>query len=493
MPFVFGIVVAYFLDPVADRLETFGLSRTSATVTVLGSFALIMVGIIVLLGPVFIDQISTLIGKIPEYTAMLEKQYGEVVKNVLKQYAPSVQNDATSIASKFSAEILVMIGAVLQSIVSSGKTVFNFISLMFVSPVVAFYMLRDWDILVKKIDNLLPRAKLSVFRKNFQKIDRIISAYIRGQVSVCMVMAIFYSVFLTFVGLNYGFAVGLITGFLSFVPYVGFALGAVTGLLIAYVQYGFTDGMFLTLMVFLLGSLTEGNFIMPKLVGKSVELHPAWIIFALLASGVVFGFTGILIAIPLAAVIGVLTRSSVDTYKHSELYLGVDPSLILGETAVNEPVFTVKETPIFESFREFDAKHAKQKNKDAEPEKEPGAKEAVKETKIEVKPSQSREPIKEPEVKKPSGPPIYNPSGNGSSDYVKDPATASVRDKVREAIKESLKDNSKEKTKEKNAFERRVIVNNKEAAEGKHGKKKKEKVAKEKLPQFKFNRPEGEF
>ncbi len=353
-PFIFGIIVAYFLDPIADKLEEKGLSRTNSTVVVLGGFSAILIGVIVLFGPILLDQIIELISKIPVYAAQLEHDHGENVKNLLHKFMPDIQDQAKDFAFKFSNELLKLSGLLLSGIFTSGAAIFSLLSLFLISPIIAFYMLRDWDVLVKKIDDLLPRNNLSAIRKNFVKIDNIISAYIRGQVTVCLIMAVFYSVNLSLVGLNYGFAIGFVTGILAFIPYVGMAIGAITGLIVAYVEFGLDDGMLLVALVFVFGNVIEGNFITPKLVGDSVELHPAWIIFALLAGGTLIGFTGVLVAIPAAAVIGVLTRSSVEVYKQSSLYLGnYDTMQLSANFTQQDGVVTEKhENPVFSGFEE---------------------------------------------------------------------------------------------------------------------------------------------
>ncbi len=354
MPFVFGAIVAYFLDPMADKLEERGLTRNTSTVIVLGSFSAILITVIALLGPLLFDQVTDLISKTPEYAAQLEREYGEKVRELVHKVSPNIQDEAKDFAFKFSNEILKISGSLLTGILSSGVAIFSLLSLIFISPIIAYYLLRDWDKLVKKIDDLLPREKLSSIRKNFVNIDRIISAYIRGQVTVCLVMAVIYSVLLALVGLNYSLAIGFLTGVLSFVPYVGMTVGAVTGLTVGYIQFGFSEGLMWVAGAFVLGNLTEGNFITPKLVGNSVELHPAWVIFALLAGGTVLGFTGVLIAIPAAAVIGVLTRSSVEVYKHSPLYLGYNSMQISASFTQQEGIVTEREeTPIFAGFADL--------------------------------------------------------------------------------------------------------------------------------------------
>lgn len=360
MPFIFGAIMAYFLDPVTDKLQEKGLSRNRATIAVLGIFLGIIVGIFALAGPLLVEQISGLFTKIPEYLAQLEKEHGESVKALVSQYAPDFQMQAKDAAVQYSSQLLKISTSLLGGFIASSTSILSFLSLVFISPIVAYYLLRDWDVIVKKIDDLLPRSKVSVIRKNLVKMDKIISAYIRGQVTVCLIMSVLYSLNLTLAGLNYSLAIGVLTGILTFIPYVGMTIGALTGLIVAYMQFGFEIQFAWVVVAFLLGNLLEGNFITPKIVGESVELHPAWVIFALLAGGATLGFTGVLIAIPAAAVIGVLTRSSVEAYKESGLYLGFENIAIERGTAQQEGVVTEKqESPIFEKSEEKNSKAKK--------------------------------------------------------------------------------------------------------------------------------------
>lgn len=323
MPFVFGAVVAYFLDPVVDKVEELSLSRTISTIIVLVIFAIILGGVIFLLGPIFMEQFKNLAANIPVVLSEVEEKHAGQVTSWIDNYAPDLQEKIKDFFYRFSVQIVQATTIIVRGIITSGGAVINFLSLLIVSPIIAFYLLRDYDRIVKKIDNLLPRNNLVNIRGEFLKVDETISAYIRGQVTVCVVMAIFYSTSLNIINLNYAIAIGVITGALTFIPYAGMAIGMAIGLAVSYFQFGFEGyGLLLTLGVFAMGNFLEGTFITPNLVGNKVRLHPAWIIFALLAGGSLMGFTGVLVAIPVSAILGVLVRTSVDKYKRSSLYLG---------------------------------------------------------------------------------------------------------------------------------------------------------------------------
>lgn len=324
-PFVFAGIVAYFLGPVTDKMENAGLSRTKATIIAISIFGVVFFGLLFLLGPIFMHQFSKLSVNLPEYFDDLETKHSGKIKDFLSQYAPGLEGKVKDFGYTFSMQMVQKTGDILRGVITSASAVINFIALILISPVVAFYLVRDWDVIVKKADDLIPRHKLVSVRHEFSKIDAIISAYIRGQFNVCLIMALFYSINLSLVGLDYGVAIGVFTGLLTFIPYVGMTIGMIIGLLVAYFQFGIAngfDGLVLTLLVFIFGNVIEGNFITPKLVGDKVQLHPTWIIFALLAGGTLLGFTGVLIAIPVAAVLGVLIRTTISNYKKSALYLG---------------------------------------------------------------------------------------------------------------------------------------------------------------------------
>ncbi len=322
MPFVFGAIVAYFLDPVVDKIEEYGPSRAISTIIVLVAFSSILGSVVFLVGPIFAEQFSKLANNLPEIVSQVEQNQGQKINSWLNSFAPDLQEKIKEFFYSFSAQIVAGTSTVVKNIITSGGAVINFLSLLIISPIIAFYLLRDYDVIVKKIDNLLPRSNLADIRGEFYKIDETVSAYIRGQVTVCIVMAVFYSASLSVIDLDYAVAIGIITGVLSFIPYAGMAIGMAIGLAVSYFQFGFEDGLLFTLVVFVVGNFLEGTFITPNLVGDKVRLHPAWIIFALLAGGAIMGFTGVLIAIPVAAILGVLIRSTLDRYKSSSLYLG---------------------------------------------------------------------------------------------------------------------------------------------------------------------------
>ncbi len=319
LPFIVGGAVAYFLDPVADRLERLGLSRTAATATI-SILALFSFGLLaILVVPTLVRQFGDLINAAPDIFYKLQ--------DVLTRRFPQVMDEDSVLRDS-----LVALGHTIQSrgaeliggIVSSAISVINAVVFLVVVPVVAFYLLLDWDHLVARIDALLPRDHRDTIRAVARDIDRVLAGFVRGQVSVCLILGSFYAVALMIAGLQFGLVVGALAGLLTFIPYSGALIGGVLAIGLALFQF-WGDWLQIAIVtgIFAVGQFLEGNIITPRLVGKSVGLHPVWLIFALSAFGALFGFVGMLVAVPLAAAIGVLVRFLIARYTQSRLYKGI--------------------------------------------------------------------------------------------------------------------------------------------------------------------------
>ncbi len=322
MPFATGIVIGYLLDPIAVRFEKMGMNRTVATIMVMVLTLIILVPAFILLVNMLDNQITTFIGAVPTYVARLLKKIEPVLLRLQEDF-PSLEAD--KIKDYLNANMsnnLKILGKVIKSILSGGMAIINLISLLLITPVVAFYMLRDWDSFIAKIDSLLPRKSKKDIEEQAREIDRTLAGFIRGQLSVCLILGSFYALGLYLCGLDLGLMVGFLAGVISFIPYVGSISGFVISICLAIAQFDSWQPFAAVVGVFLLGQFLEGNFLTPKLVGNSVGLHPVWIMFALLAGGVLLGFLGLMIAVPVAAIIGVLIRYAIKKYKKSELYLG---------------------------------------------------------------------------------------------------------------------------------------------------------------------------
>ena len=321
MPFVAGILLAYLLDPMVDRLEKLKLSRTTSTLIVCFVTILLFLPTFILLLSMIENQISFLIEATPKYLSLIMERVHPQLNHLNERFPELKSANLEELLKNNIGNSMRIFGKILKTLISNGFALINLISLLLITPVVTFYMLRDWDDFVAKFENLLPKKSKNSIMSTFKDIDKIISGFIRGQLSICLILGIFYSIGLKLVGLELGLLVGFIAGIISFIPYVGSITGFIIGCILAFAQYGDLTHVFYVIAVFMIGQFIEGNFLTPKLVGESVGLHPVWVMFALLAGGVLLGFLGLMLAVPLAAIIGVLVRTAIRHYKLSSLYL----------------------------------------------------------------------------------------------------------------------------------------------------------------------------
>jgi predicted PurR-regulated permease PerM len=323
LPFIAGMVLAYFLDPAADALERRGLPRIAATSLILLSSLLVFVLLIVLVVPLLSSQVTKFAANLPDYIRALSAFIDTSLPAWMKErLARAGVGNGQSMAD-LAASAAGWAASILGSLLSGGLALVNALSLLVVTPVVAFYMLNDWDRMVATVDRLLPREHAPTIRAVASEIDDVLAGFIRGQGTLCLVLGIFYAVALIAAGLDFGLLIGLMTGFLSFIPFVGAIVGGLLSIGMAVVQFWPAFGHILLIAgIFVVGQFLEGNVLQPRLVGGSVGLHPVWLMFALFAFGYLFGFVGVLLAVPLAAAVGVLTRFAIRQYTGSRLYLG---------------------------------------------------------------------------------------------------------------------------------------------------------------------------
>ena len=324
LPFVAGAAVAYLLDPLADRLERLGIGRLTATIIILFGFVVVFALALLILVPIALNQIVNFAEQLPGYATRLQQllaeRGGPLVERIggqdaLAQLQRSI-GDVVGQGANYAATFA-------RSLWSGGKAIVNILSLFVVTPVVAFYLLVDWDRMIASIDGWVPPRDRPTVRRIGREIDGALSGFLRGQSTLCLLLGIFYATGLWAIGLNFGPLIGMIAGLISFIPYVGSITGLVLAVGVALVQF-LPDWTWVlaTLGVFFVGQFIEGNILSPKLVGASVGLHPVWVMFALLAFGAYFGFTGLLLAVPLAAVLGVLLRFALGRYRQSAFYTG---------------------------------------------------------------------------------------------------------------------------------------------------------------------------
>ena len=322
-PFVLGMAMAYLVDPLVGRLERLGLSRATVSggiiVAVFGSSALVLA----LLVPLLVEQVTGLAARLPDLVAWAHQALVPLANGVMRRIgAPS---SAAPLAP--TAEVLQhtasIAGDLLRRFLARGLALMNLFSLLCLTPLVAFYMLRDWPKLVADVDGWLPRQHAARIRQEVRKIDAVLAGFARGSAIVCAVLAAYYAIALTAAGLEFGLIIGLTAGAVSFVPYLGVVFCLVSSIGVALYQFWPHWGRIaLVAGLCLSGQLLQDQVLAPRLIGRQVGLHPLWVMFGVLAGGRLFGFVGVLLAVPVCAVIGVLVRSAMEAYRQSPLYAG---------------------------------------------------------------------------------------------------------------------------------------------------------------------------
>jgi predicted PurR-regulated permease PerM len=350
LPFAAAFALGYLLNPVVDRLERLGFNRLGATLFIMACFVLVLVVMSILIGPVVWRQLVSFTEALPAYAVKLEELISTETASLGRAYG-GILMDKFGLGGNAGAELASATnglvaqaaqGAVafLNSILTRGVALISLISLLVVTPVVAFYMLLDWDKMIATIDGLVPLRHRETVRALAREIDTALAGFLRGQSLVCLILGAWYGIGLSLIGLNFGLLIGIAAGILSFIPYVGSLTALILSSTVAIVQdWPQWRLLVMSLGVFLIGQFLEGNILSPKLVGESVGLHPVWPIFALLAFGSLFGFTGLITAVPIAATAGVIMRFAVRRYRASNLYTGTagpDPRILL-ESAMTHP------------------------------------------------------------------------------------------------------------------------------------------------------------
>ncbi len=322
LPFVAAAGIAYFLDPPTSRLQRVGVPRWVAALLLLAAVLLFALLFILLLYPLILAQVGMLIARLPTYVNLARTAADELLAHMQQQLGPEFVDERLRalVASQTGAVLAFLVTAVTR-LIGGGFALFNVLTLLVVTPVVAFYLLRDWPEVVRHVDSWLPRRYAGVLRAQAHEVDRILSAWLRGQAMCCLALIIYYAVALSAVGLDLGLIVGMASGLLSFIPYVGSITGLFVAVGLAVAQFPTWTGVVLVVGVFILGNILEGYVIYPRFLGDRVELHAVWVIFALFAGWAAFGFLGVLLAVPAAATIGVLCRFWLRRYLQSQLYL----------------------------------------------------------------------------------------------------------------------------------------------------------------------------
>lgn len=338
LPFVLGMIIAYCFDPLADRLERMGLSRTSASAMITGAIFSILVLALIWLLPLLIKQLIGLMSLLPQALSHIEHYAGLLSSRYLDSHDSPIagitsSDDIKESAFKLSDRIFGSGAVLIKEIVSSGAAFLNIMSLLFITPIVSFYALRDWDNMIAHLDTLIPLAHRETVRTQCRAIDKTLSGFLRGQLNVMLILMGYYCVVLSLIGIPFSLIIGVITGLLIVVPYIGTVVSLGLAVASALVDSGVETELYLVLGAFLFGHLSEQQFLTPKVIGDEVGLSPLWMLFAMLSGAALFGFVGMLIAVPAAAVLGVVVRFAIEQYRKSTYYNGkVVPATSLADT-----------------------------------------------------------------------------------------------------------------------------------------------------------------
>ncbi|MEC9344190.1 MAG: AI-2E family transporter [Pseudomonadota bacterium] len=323
LPFVAGMALAYFLDPVADLLERWGLSRLLATAIILFLFVVVFVVALMVIIPILGRQVTDFLNDLPDLVTSLQSLLATAENGWIGKLIGTDGSALRDNIGELTRQGAGWLATLLQKLWDSGKSIVSLVSLLVVTPVVAFYLLHDWDRMVEAVDGWLPRDYRATIHGLLVEINEAVAGFVRGQGTLCIILGAFYGIALTVAGLNFGLLIGIFAGLVSFIPYVGSLSGFILSVGVALVQF-WPDWIPIAIVavIFMAGQFLEGNVLQPKLVGSSVGLHPVWLMFALFAFGSLFGFTGMLVAVPVSAAIGVVVRFALGRYLDSELYWG---------------------------------------------------------------------------------------------------------------------------------------------------------------------------
>lgn len=321
LPFVAGMAIAYLLDPLTNRLERIGVNRRVAALLIVGVFVLTFVVLALLFVPLLAGQLYAFIANIPGYVTRLYTLALSADVPWLREMLGS--GDASKTFNDLVSQGAGWLATFLRSLWSGGRALISLLSLIVVTPVVAYYLICDWPRFVSTVEQWIPLKHRESAHSVFAEIDAAIAGFVRGQSGVCLILGSYYALTLSLVGLNSGLLIGLLSGLISFIPFVGSMSGLLLGVGVAIAQFWPDWTPIVTVFViFMVGQFVEGYILAPKFVGENVGLHPVWLMFAMFAFGYLFGFVGLLVAVPVAAAIGVLLRFALRRYRASAIYTG---------------------------------------------------------------------------------------------------------------------------------------------------------------------------
>lgn len=320
-PFLLAALIAYLGDPVADRLEALKVPRALAVVIVFFTFFIAMALVILVLIPMLDDQVTALVNKMPEYLSWFKESLTPKLEEYLSIDARTLNLEGVQTALKENlGDATNFFQNVLSGLAKPANMIVTFGTYLFLIPVVAFYLLRDWDIMIAKINELIPRSMHSTVKDLARRCDIVLGGFLRGQMMVMLALGIIYAVGLSVLGLDLAIVIGLFAGLVSFVPYLGLIMGIAVAGIMSIIQFQDWIHPLGVVVIFTVAQMIEGMFLTPKFVGDRTGLHPVAVLFAVLAGGQLFGFMGVLLALPVAALINVFLGYFKETYLQSDIY-----------------------------------------------------------------------------------------------------------------------------------------------------------------------------
>lgn len=320
MPFVIGFAVAYLLNPLIFKLERFKVGRKPASLIILSAFFLFMAVIVAVVSPILVREMLGFAQALPGYKDQLWVSAHPFIERIQQQFGLETNGDFISKIQPYLGQAAQSGAGIVKHIVASGAAIFNFTLTLFLAPLVSYFLLKEWPSITTWVYDLMPRDHEKTLKGLLSDIDVKLAGFVRGQLSVCAVLGILYAVALVIAGLQYGFFIGLMAGALSIIPLVGSVFGLLVSVMVAWFQSGDIQFVGIIATIFFAGQIIEGNVLTPKLVGDSVGLHPLWVLFSLMAGGAIFGVLGMLLAVPVAAIAGVLIGFFLMRYKNSSFY-----------------------------------------------------------------------------------------------------------------------------------------------------------------------------
>jgi predicted PurR-regulated permease PerM len=324
LPFVAGMMLAYLLDPLASRLERFGMNRLVATLAIVGLFVVGVAAVIILTAPIVVNEVASFVDNLPLYIRRLHGLAIDKDRPWLSKIIGEGLGQAEQSISGLTTLAADSLDGFLHSVWSGSRALISVFSLAVVTPMVACYLLYDWNRMIATIDNWVPPSRRDTVRALAREIDETIGGFMRGQGTLCLILSVFYAAALSLTGLNHGVLIGVAAGLISFVPYLGSLGGLVVSTSVAVaVFWPNWPHILIVPAIFFVGQTLADYVLSPHLIGRRIHLSPVWVIFALFAFGYLFGFVGLLIAVPLAAALGVLMRFAMRQYYASPLYAAV--------------------------------------------------------------------------------------------------------------------------------------------------------------------------